>query len=580
MDETHRERALKKMSLLYKIRDDISREAKKEFGIYPELTQRLLVYRDILNREDAESFLNPKYDELIHDPFLLHGMEKGVVRILDAIKRKEFITIYSDYDCDGIPGGVVLHDFFKKINYEHFSNYIPHRHTEGYGLNIPAIEKLAETGTRLIITVDCGITDVEQARVAKKLGIDLIITDHHLQEGTLPDAYVVINPNQKADNSYPNKGICGAGVAFKLVQALLAKGDFNIVAGWEKWLLDMVGMATVADMMPLTDENRALAYYGIQVLRKSRRPGLQKLLRKINVNQRYITEDDIGFMIGPRINAASRMGKPMDAFNLLATDDVVEGGILSSHLDKLNNERKGIVSGMSREIKKRLKKQSEVKPVIVMGNPDWKPSLLGLAANTIADEYKRPVFLWGRVGPDSYKGSCRCDGSINLVKFMKTIEDTFIDAGGHAFAGGFSVKPEHIHNFEDILNDAYKIYPKDDVDHTVLIDRKMTLDDVTWKTYKEIERFAPFGQANPKPLFLFEDITIKVVEHFGKEKNHLRLNFSNSFDDPVSSIAFFKTTDHFEKKIEVGEKITMAANFEKSMFRGRPELRLRIVDIY
>ena len=184
----------------------------------------------------------------------------------------------------------------------------------------------AEDGTALMITVDCGITDVEPVDVANKLGVDVIITDHHLQNGDLPKAYTILNPNQNADDTYPFKGLCGAGVAFKLVQGLIQKGDFNIVTGWDKWLLDMAGLSTIADMVPLTGENRAIARYGLHVLRKSRRPGLQQLLRKIRVDQRFITEDDVGFMIGPRINAASRMDHPMDAFELLATDDVVRGG--------------------------------------------------------------------------------------------------------------------------------------------------------------------------------------------------------------------------------------------------------------
>lgn len=564
----------------YQVRDDISEKLKKEFSEYSEFTQRMLGFRDIATKKDAETFLNPDFEDSIHDPFLLLNMEKGVDRILEAIKKEEKIIIYSDYDCDGIPGGVVLHDFFKKIGYEHFSNYIPHRHDEGYGLNSAAIEKFANKDVKVVITVDCGITDVEPAAKARELGIDLIITDHHLQEGELPSAFAVINPNQKADNSYPNKGLCGAGVAFKLVQALIQKGNFDLVEGWEKWLLDMAGMATVADMMPLTGENRSLAFYGLQVLRKSRRPGLHQLLRKMNVKQNNITEDDIGFMIGPRINAASRMGEPMHAFKLLSTNDVVEGGSVAAHLEKLNNERKGIVASMSREINKRLSEIEEMQDVIVMGNNDWLPSLMGLAANSIMEEYKRPVFLWGRTSNGNYKGSCRSDGSINVVAFMKSLEDVFIDAGGHEFAGGFSVYAEKIHKFEKFVNDAYKDYPKEDVDHTILVDQKMNLDDVNWGQYKEIEQFAPFGEANPKPLFLFEDAIINTVEHFGKEKNHLRLNFLNSFDEPIQAIAFFKTDESFEKNLKEGEKINLVANFEKSLFMGKKELRLRIVDIY
>ena len=457
----------------YVLRKELSKKAKEDLKVYDPLLQELLYSRGIDSEEAAQIFLEPDYERDIHDPFLMHGMEKSVDRILKAIKNKENIVIYSDYDCDGIPGGVVLHDFFKKIGYKHFSNYIPHRHEEGYGLNISAIEKAGEEGTKVLITVDCGITDVAPVKRANELGIDVIITDHHLQHGKAPEAYAILNPNQKADKTYPFKGLCGAGVAFKLVQGLIQKGDFNITKGWEKWLLDMVGLSTVADMVPLKGENRVLAYYGLYVLRKSRRPGLQQLLRKIRVNQTTITEEDIGFMIGPRINAASRMDHPMDAFKLLSTDDPVEGGILSIYLDKLNRERKGIVGAMTREVNARLKKLAKISDVIVMGNPDWRPALLGLVANSVMEEHERPVFLWGREGSDTYKGSCRSDGSINVVEFMGSISDTFIDAGGHAFAGGFSVKNDKIFDFEKILNKAYAKFPKESVDKTVIIDKKM-----------------------------------------------------------------------------------------------------------
>ena len=233
----------------YKVRDEINKDLRKEFEEHSDLTAKLLSHRDISTKEDAHSFLNPSFEDAIHDPFLLHDMDKAVPRILEAIKNEEKIAIYSDYDCDGIPGGVVLHDFFKKIGYEHFQNYIPHRHEEGYGLNISAIEQLAKEGVTLMITVDCGITDVVPVDRANDLGVDVVITDHHLQEGKLPKAFAVVNPNQKADKTYPFKGICGAAVAFKLVQGLIQKGDFNLVEGWEKWLLDMAGLATVADMM-------------------------------------------------------------------------------------------------------------------------------------------------------------------------------------------------------------------------------------------------------------------------------------------------------------------------------------------
>lgn len=564
----------------YPTREKILESDLKELSGYGELMQKLLFYRGIKSAEDAQEFLNPNYDSHVHDPFLLKDMDKAVKRILSAIDKKERIIIYSDYDCDGIPGGVVLHDFFKKIEYENVSNHIPHRHEDGYGFHISAIEEFAKDDVKLIITVDCGITDVESVDRANELGVDVIITDHHLTNGTLPKACAIIDPKQKGDK-YPDKNISGAGVAFKLVQALIRKGNFEIKEGWEKWLLDMVGLATVADMVPLLGENRSFAHYGLKVLRKSPRVGLMKLCKKIKVNQKEITEDDIGFMIAPRINAASRMDLPYDAFKLLVTDDEVHADELSTYLNKINDERKGIVAGIVKEIKKKIKASGDPKDVIVMGNPNWKPALLGLVANSIAEEYNRTVFLWGRDSGDILKGSCRSDGSVNLVNMMELAKDIFVGFGGHSYAGGFSIKTEDVHTLEQTLNDIYEEARKSHTDNPdeMFIDKHLEVDDINWSTYSVIEKFAPFGVGNPKPLFLFNSILIEQVSHFGKEKNHLKLEFKKSNSKTISAIAFFKTNESFKASLEKGERINLVATMEKSMFRNFPELRLRIVDV-
>lgn len=537
------------------------RETKINKGLekYPELLQMLLSSRGV---EDPEEFLNPDYSKL-HDPFLMKGMDKAVKRILKAIKNNERIAIYSDYDCDGGPGGVLMHDFFKKIGYENFINYIPHRHKEGYGLNTKAIDELKAD---LLITVDLGITDCDQVDYANKKGTDVIITDHHLPNGKLPKAYAILNPKQE-DCNYPFDGLCGTGVAFKLVQALLP--SFDVKKGWEKWLLDMVGLATVADMVPLVGENRVLAHFGLFVMRKSPRVGLMKMCRKMNVNQYHITEDDIGFMIAPRINAASRMGVSMDAFHLLTTEDEVEADQLAKHLNKINNERKGIVAAMTKEIKKRVSSLDTVDDVIFMGNPDWRPSLLGLSANSLVEEYDRPVFLWGREDTGIIKGSCRSDGRVSVVELMNEVKDSLVEFGGHAFSGGFSVLQENVYFLEEKLSAAYNKL-KTEIDETVFVDKKMDIKDVTWDTYNMIEKLGPFGMGNPKPTFLFEDVNVESVQHFGKEKNHLRLSFGK-----VDAIEFFTKRDN----IEEGQKINLVASIEKSMFMNKKELRLRVIDI-
>jgi single-stranded-DNA-specific exonuclease len=563
----------------YKIRDEIPQAVRMEFASHPPFLQELLYHRGIHTQEEAESFLNPNYYAHLHDPFLLPDMHLAVERINGALEKNEHIVIYSDYDMDGGPGGVILYDFFKKIGYTNFVNYIPHRHEEGYGLNTPAIEQFAKDGTKLVITVDCGIADVRPIARAVELGVDVIVTDHHLPNGELPSAYAIVNPKRK-DSVYPFEGLCGAGVAFKLVQALLQHGDFGIKAGWEKWLLDMAGLATIADMVPLQDENRALAHFGLAVLRKSPRPGLQQLCRKIRVNQRLLTEDDVGFMIGPRINAASRMGEAMDAFHLLSTDDPVRAGVLAEHLNRVNDERKGVVASIAKEIKKRIRAFSDMRNVLVMGDPRWRPALLGLAANSLVEEYKRPVFLWGREGNNLIKGSCRSDGSVDLVALMSHAKDLFLDFGGHKFSGGFSVDHENVHHLEERLAQSYELVRSTEtMEDVVYIDKELALDDVTWQTYAYVERLAPFGEGNPKPIFLFKEVSIKGMRQFGKDGGHLELTFEKSDGKSISAISFFTKPDRFEATLEVGKKIHLAATLEKSLFRSYPELRLRIVDI-
>ena len=552
-----------------------------ELSAYHPLTQTLLKNRGITTYEEAEKFLHPDYERDIHDPFLILNMEKAVERILRAIDVEEKIVVYGDYDCDGIPGSVILHDFFKKIGYKNFENYIPHRHDEGYGLNTDAVDEFAKTSTTLLITVDCGITDVKEVAHANSFGIDVIVTDHHLPQEVLPSAYAILNSKQK-DDTYPDNMLCGAGLAWKLVQALLKKRakEWNVGEGWEKWLLDMAGLSTIADMVPLRNENRVLAHYGLKVLRKSPRPGLMKLLRKLRVDQRYLTEEDVGFTIAPRINAASRMGIPMDAFRLLSTTDETEADVLSDHLNEMNETRKGVVAAMIKEAKKKIASR-EMREVIVVGNPAWKPGVLGLAANRLMEDYERPVFVWGREGGTHIKGSCRSDGSINVVELMVNVrQGIFLDVGGHELSGGFSISHEQIHFLEEEIILAYKkIEKKSSVEEAMAVDSTLSLDHVTWETQRLVEQLAPFGIGNPKPLFLFEGIEIKGVKAFGKEKNHLELQFENSVGKRIPAIGFFISQDNFKTPVEEGNFINLFATLEKSMFRGRPELRLRIVDI-
>jgi single-stranded-DNA-specific exonuclease len=546
------------------------------------VAQTILYRQGIATKAAAAAWLAPNFETDLHDPFLLSDMERAVERILKALTEKERIVIYSDYDCDGIPGGVILHDFFTALGYSNFENYIPHRHHEGYGFNAASVEGFAAQNTRLIITVDCGITDHAAVMAAQAVGIDVIVTDHHEPSETLPPAYAVVNP-KRGDSQYPFSGICGAGVAFKVTQAVLQRGRerglITLPPGQEKWWLDLVGLATIADMVPLTNENRTLAHYGLTVLRKSRRPGLAQLLRTARANQRYLSEDDIGFTIAPRINAASRMDTPEDAFHMLRTRDEGEAGARVAHLERLNNERRGVVAAMVKDAKHRLEAASEIPPVIVLGHPEWRPSLVGLVANTLAETYGRPAFLWGRDGNGVIKGSCRSDGVISTLRLMEGTPDSFLHFGGHHFSGGFGVHEERIHTLLDDLIMVREKLGEELVTHgMVRIDGDLALADLTQGLVRALSALAPYGEGNPKPLFRFRDVAPEAVSVFGKARDHTKLRFATGLG-PLDAIAFFKVPTDFSPLPEVGKPLTLIAHLEESYFMGRKEVRLRIVDV-
>jgi len=369
-------------------------------------------------------------------------------------------------------------------------------------------------------------------------------------------------------------------MAFKLVQAILQKERFGIPEGMEKWSLDMVGIATLSDMVPLIDENRIFAKFGLDVLRKSPRPGLAALFHKLNINQKYLTEEDVTFMITPRINAASRMGVPMDAFLLLSTTDMLEAEKLAIHLEKINNERKGIVASLVKEAKSELSKREEINKVIVIGNPEWRPALLGLVANSLVEEYSRPVFVWGRDGDNVLKGSCRSFNNIDLCLLMDGAAGSFIEYGGHTGAGGFELDLEHIGTLEADLsqvleNTVVEEKNSEEGEEIIIVE----LSHINPKMWDMIEPFAPFGLNNPKPIFYIQNAEVYSAKNFGKASNHLEVIFKSKVGKNIKAIQFFTTVEDTKDSLKSGSKVSLKAHLEKSYFMNRPELRLRIIDI-
>mgnify|MGYP001575715304 CR=1 FL=1 len=578
---------------MFNLHEVLNDALRGELSEFDDLTAALLARRGVKNKEEAEAFLSPSYDAHIHDPMLMLDMPKAARRVVEALNAKERITIWSDYDCDGIPGGVLLHDFMKKAG-ANFTNYIPHRHLEGYGVNVAGVEKLALEGTTLIITVDSGITDVAAVARANELGMEVIVTDHHLPAETLPPAFAILNPNARAEETYPYKSLCGSGVAWKLVCAVLAlgfEGRDQIPVGWEKWLLDMAGLATIADMVPLTGENRVITKYGLMVMRKSPRLGLQKLCKVARVNQRFIAEDDVGFMIAPRINAASRMGDPRDAFRLLTTEDEVEAEELAKSLESINRSRRAAAGAITKAVHTRLEQLKEegkdIPSVIVMGDPDWRPGLLGLVASGISDEYERPVFLWGREGNEVLKGSCRGGPEkVHVVELMQACDEgTFLGFGGHQAAGGFSVSPEAVFDLPQKLIDGRERLLHTTKAEESLADLLLSPVEITTHLLQRLERLAPFGMGNPKPTVALTEVLIERVSWFGKASEHLRVHISRESEEEklpsIEAIAFFARRDLGKSPdlLSPGSRTSVLAYVERDQFtRGQP-VRLRLIGI-
>lgn len=577
----------------------------RRYTVFPmpisDLVRNLLQKRGIETEESISAFLNPDYEAHTHSPFLLADMGKAVERVFEALEKDERIAVYADFDCDGIPGAALLLDFFKKVGHANIESYLPHRDREGYGLHTEALDALRKRGAGLVITVDVGTTAHEAIAHARARGVDVIVTDHHeLSEGgKLPDAYAILNPMRPGAISgqapYPFPHICGAAVAWKLVQALLIEGRrrrlrgfTEIPAGWEKWLLDLVGIATIADMVPLTGENRVLARYGLSVLRKSRRPGLIALIHRLRLRKEELTEDDIGFSLAPRINAASRMGEPDLALRLLTTNDGNEAEHLAAHLDSLNTRRKALVGSIVREAKKRVRERSApTDRVIVIGNPDWKPALLGLAANSILDGERRlsagrqVVCIWGRDAKGRLKGSCRTDGSISIMELFANAPGCVEEYGGHAASGGFTVSHQKVHLLHEALAEAAaKIEMSAAARESRGSDALMTVSGVSPSLFKDVSLLAPFGMGNPKPVFLISDAVVASLRRFGKEKNHLELTLRcvrTGFE--ARAFDFFRSPENFTHAPEAGKEARILATIERDSYRGASAIALRIVDI-
>ncbi len=481
------------------------------------------------NIKDTSDYFTFDFEKDNLSPFGFANMEESVKRLKVAIDNKEKILVYTDYDCDGIPAATVLSDFFKKIGYSDFAMYIPHRHIEGYGLHKNVLERFVCNGYSLVITADLGITNIEEVKYLTDSGVDIILSDHHLPlmiDGVevLPNTKYLLNPNVSYEK-YPNKFLCGAGVAWKIVHAFLVKygEEFSVKVGWEKWLLDVVAIALVADMVPLVGENRKLVHFGLKVLQKSPRKGIQKVCSLAKLDQKSINEKDIAFTFAPRINAASRMDHPMIAYKMLSDIDG-DGDKQAEVLEKLNQSRKESVKDISDYLKDiTFNKEDEF---ILIGNKDWPIGVVGLVAQKLTEETGKTSLVYG-IENDVARGSVRAGGDIlNVVNLLAECKEVLLHYGGHEQAGGFALRAEDVFKFESLLKEKAKLLKSDSSKKNKLSFKDATIDlkDINGDTYNFLQKFAPFGIGNDLPALELET-KVSSSRRFGQGGKHLELLF-------------------------------------------------------
>ncbi|MDP3799905.1 MAG: single-stranded-DNA-specific exonuclease RecJ, partial [bacterium] len=509
---------------------------------YPEIISALLLDRGLDTKEKIDSFFNPEYSTGLHDPFLLKDMQLACERIKRAVDQKQKIVIYSDYDVDGVCSATVLGEYFKSIDYP-IEVYMPDRQKEGHGVNQTALESIIANGAKLIITLDCGTTNIKEIEWAKNNGVDMIVVDHHQTVAGNPATVAFVNPYQEGD-TYPFKGLCGTGLAFKLHCALKG-GDSSS----PKWLLDLVAMATVADMMPLLDENRMLVKYGLFVLAKTKRIGLRKLMESAGIEAKYNLETlstnldsfTLGFTLGPRINAASRMAHANLAYELLTSNDEAKIDELVLSLNDNNRKRQQVVDKVLKDVRSRIDSYKELPNFIVEGSADWSINLLGLVASKIAERYQRPVMLYQSIDDSKSKGSLRSIDGFNLIDALGSVKDLFIQYGGHPAAGGCTFE---ISNAEKVKLglDAYakNVLTPELLQKKLKISAEINLSQIDWSLMETLKKFEPYGMANSKPKFLSREVEVTKLVLLGQKAEHLKIFITDKKINKTFPVLFFR----------------------------------------
>ncbi|MFQ5508051.1 MAG: single-stranded-DNA-specific exonuclease RecJ [Leptospirillia bacterium] len=543
------------------------------------ITAQVLLNRGCRETAAAEAFLNPAPDEL-NDPFLFRDMRRAVARIEKALAQGEKITVYGDYDVDGISGAALLGEFFTALGHP-VEIFIPDRFKDGYGLAAVQVERLAAAGVGLIITVDNGTSAYRAAETAAALGVDVIVTDHHEVKGDLPDVYAVLNPH-RLDGTYPDKRLCGAGVAFKLCHALLAErgeGSPARIPDRLMPLLDLVALGTVADVAPLTGENRVLVREGLKLLSSEARVGIKTLKAVAGLAGEPVGAGQVGFHLGPRINAGGRVADGNRGAQLLATTDPEVAMEAARYLDAANRERRDVESAILAEVVERIDAEGwATRNCIVMGQAGWHPGVLGIIASRVVERYHRPCLLIGVGKGGIGKGSGRSIPALHLFEALGACEDLLLGYGGHMYAAGVSVEADQIPKLAERLDQVVgRDVAPGDFQLSLKLDASARIDEISQGLLDEFSRVAPFGSGNPEPVLMLAGVRPTSVRVVGGD--HLKMMLSAPGERRELSAIAFGCAEWLDSYIREGVPVDLAGTVSINRYQGRETLQFRIRDL-
>lgn len=548
----------------------IAPQAERNLEAFQPILRQLLFNRGLDSADEAQAFLSGR-TEIDTDPFQLAGMQAVAERTALAIARNEPIAIYGDYDVDGVTATALLVQTLRSLQAQ-VRPYIPNRFDEGYGLNTEALDALAAEGTRLVITVDCGIRSPDEALHARNIGLDLIISDHHHPaDGALPPALAIVNPKQPGD-SYPDKNLAGVGVAFKIAQALQAAlgSGANPDAG-----LDLVALGTVADLAPLIGENRALVRRGLAELRQTRRQGLYSLAQVASLNIRKTTSSQIGFVLGPRLNAAGRLRSATAALELLLTEDPMQAGLLSQELEAYNQERQA-VTRETRTMAEALATAEDAKPALLFAaHENFNAGVVGLAASRLVETHYRPAVV-AAVGAEETRGSCRSIPEFHITDALDQCADILIRHGGHAAAAGFTVRTGDLPELASRLRKlAEAELGQQDLQPTLNADMEVPLAALNFELLRQLEQLEPTGQGNPEAVFISRAVKVRSSRKVGADGAHLKLTLQDQRGITTDAIGF--RLGHLQP--DLSSRVDLAYTLEANEYNGRTTLQLNLKDV-